>query len=547
MRRHPLIAAILAASLAGLGLAVVWSGPGRISARTEGLDTALAQASSDAERGLLLFATGDWGGLSSDTLRTSGQPWKLVNAALALDASSGDVALAANVDLAALYRGWGFLSPRHVGNWPDGLAPLQTATPLGLNAGLASRAVPPIAVTVANIGCAACHSSVAWDADGTPDPTEAWLGAPNTSINLEAWTQALFAALRDRTGDPDALMETLIALYPDTSMRERLTLRYLILPAMRDEVLARDDAQGALLPYRASMAGATNGFDSLRSRLGLIPHGAAVAESVFNAVPDLGSRLWRREFLNNGGYRPAEPEGSGPTTAADITPAHRRGLAGIIAFFTVPAMGVTPEIARQHIDEAAQVTAWMETYVAQPFPGAIDETQLPEGSAIYATACASCHGTYDDDLAAPHLLSFPNWEGDVGTDPARARLVTPDTVAAIETAFGDQVDARTTTTYAAPPLTGLWSSAPYFHNGSVPTLWHMLAPDERPLRFMVGGHRLDMDRVGIDLDPPEGYEPWSMPAEVDTSLFGLSASGHTYGADLGEGERRALIEYLKRL
>jgi hypothetical protein len=33
--------------------------------------------------------------------------------------------------------------------------------------------------------------------------------------------------------------------------------------------------------------------------------------------------------------------------------------------------------------------------------------------------------------------------------------------------------------YIAPPLVGIWASAPYFHNGSVPTLWQVLDPDSR--------------------------------------------------------------------
>ncbi|NCT12302.1 MAG: hypothetical protein GW767_06070, partial [Rhodobacterales bacterium] len=86
------------------------------------------------------------------------------------------------------------------------------------------------------------------------------------------------------------------------------------------------------------------------------------------------------------------------------------------------------------------------------------------------------------------------------------------------------------------------------HNGSVPTLWHLMRPAARPARFMVGGHRLDLARVGIDLAPPTDYQPWSIPAEVDTTAFGLSNSGHEVGfAGLGEAEKDALLDYLKLL
>jgi hypothetical protein len=34
--------------------------------------------------------------------------------------------------------------------------------------------------------------------------------------------------------------------------------------------------------------------------------------------------------------------------------------------------------------------------------------------------------------------------------------------------------------YVTPPLHGVWASAPYFHNGSVPTVWDVLKPADRP-------------------------------------------------------------------
>ena len=34
--------------------------------------------------------------------------------------------------------------------------------------------------------------------------------------------------------------------------------------------------------------------------------------------------------------------------------------------------------------------------------------------------------------------------------------------------------------YLAPPLYGIWATAPYFHNGSVPDLWGVLTPEDRP-------------------------------------------------------------------
>ncbi|MDR3416801.1 MAG: hypothetical protein P4L83_11495 [Nevskia sp.] len=35
--------------------------------------------------------------------------------------------------------------------------------------------------------------------------------------------------------------------------------------------------------------------------------------------------------------------------------------------------------------------------------------------------------------------------------------------------------------YTAQPLHGVWAAAPYFHNGSVPTVWDVLKPSDRPM------------------------------------------------------------------
>lgn len=531
----------------GLGASLLRPGALYLAARPAAYDSALAAAQDAPGRGIATFAFGDWGALTSDTLRTSASPWKLATAALALQAAGGDPVAAGQVDVAALYRRYGFHWPVQIGNWPQGQPLPALSSPLGLNTALATRTWPPIAATIGNIGCAACHASVMYDPTGAPDTSRVWLGAPNGSINLQAWARDLYTALSDQTGDTDALMATVAALFPETGWRERLTLRRAILPQTRSAIAARAGI-GGLLPFRLSLAGATNGLDLLRNRLGLIPPGTRVAESVFDSVPDLGDRLLRTRLLNPGTYAIPGSRGAEVMSPADATPAHRGALAGIMAFFTVPAMGVTAETARAHIPDAVAVTDWMLDYRPQAFPGRIAVDLLVPGRAVYARACAACHGSYDDSLTAPRLTAFPNWEGDVGTDPARARLMTAQIAERVTALFGHRIAVRTVATYAAPPLSGLWSSAPYLHNGSVPTLWHLLRPATRPAWFMVGGHRLDMARIGIDLAPDLTWVPWSEAAEVDTTAFGLSNAGHETGfAGLTEPEMDALLEYLKLL
>lgn len=519
------------------------------AAPSTAFDAAMPGAQTASHEGIITFAFGDWGALSSDTLRTSASPWKLANAALALQSTTGNAQAAGSADIDAIYRSFGFHSPTSIGNWPEDLPDPPLLSPLGQNVGTALNTWPPIGATVANIGCASCHSSVMYLPDGSPDTTRIWLGMPNGSINLEAFTQTLFTAVRDYGNDADKLLEVMNTLYPDTDWRERLTLRYAILPEFQQAIATRDASYGRLLPFRASLAGATNGLDSLQNRLGLIPDGVVLTESIFNSVPDLGGRLWRTKLLNSGTYAIAGIDHNVAIEASDITPEHRQGLAGIIAYFIVPSMGVTEAVAEAHIPDGVAITAWMQDYAPQPFPGEVDMELAALGRDLYTTGCAECHGSYDDSLDAPQLTSFPNWEGDIGTDPQRARLLTQTIADAVNGGtFGPYINARTVTGYTAPPLTGIWASAPYFHNGSVPTLWHMMRPSTRPALFEVGGHRLDLARVGLDLAPPTDYTPWSTPAEVDTSAFGLSNTGHEDDfKDLSEADKNALLEYLKRL
>ncbi len=81
-------------------------------------------------------------------------------------------------------------------------------------------------------------------------------------------------------------------------------------------------------------------------------------------------------------------------------------------------------------------------------------------------------------------------------------------------------------------------------------------PNERPDRFLVGGHRLSYEMLGIDgglesagvYSYPEGYHPWSIPALYDTALPGRGNTGHAFQFEgLTEADKRALIEYLKLL
>jgi len=116
--------------------------------------------------------------------------------------------------------------------------------------------------------------------------------------------------------------------------------------------------------------------------------------------------------------------------------------------------------------------------------------------------------------------------------------------------------------YKGRSLNGIWATAPYLHNGSVPTLYDLLLPkrgpkdpangEYRPDKFQVGSREFDPSKVGLKSDGYNGFT-------FDTSHRGNSNAGHEYGARdrklpngdtekaLTEDQRKDLLEYLKSL
>ena len=94
--------------------------------------------------------------------------------------------------------------------------------------------------------------------------------------------------------------------------------------------------------------------------------------------------------------------------------------------------------------------------------------------------------------------------------------------------------------YKARPLNGIWATAPYLHNGSIPSLVELLKPwAQRGKTFHVGSREFDPVNVGFQNDQNQ--------PKFDTEVEGNSNKGHEYGADLCETQRRDLLEYLKSL
>jgi hypothetical protein len=101
--------------------------------------------------------------------------------------------------------------------------------------------------------------------------------------------------------------------------------------------------------------------------------------------------------------------------------------------------------------------------------------------------------------------------------------------------------------YKGRPLNGIWATAPYLHNGSVPSLAALLQPAaKRPTSFSIGVRTFDPVNVGFLPDVP-GFARFNVNNPDGTPITGNSNAGHEFGANLTDQERYQLVEYMKTL
>jgi len=200
------------------------------------------------------------------------------------------------------------------------------------------------------------------------------------------------------------------------------------------------------------------------------------------------------------------------------------------------------------------IQAYLLSLEAPKYPLDIDKKLVAQGEKLFTANCAKCHGTYGDKPTYPNKI-IPLEE--IGTDPLRYHGISKKFSDHYNASwFGDEKKGTETGGYQAPPLDGIWATAPYFHNGSVPTIYHVLNSKARPTIFTrsyrTEKEDYDAEKVGWKVTTLEKSADPKLPAierrkVYDTRQPGRNNTGHTYGDKLTEEERRALIEYLKTL
>jgi mono/diheme cytochrome c family protein len=270
-----------------------------------------------------------------------------------------------------------------------------------------------------------------------------------------------------------------------------------------------------------------------------------------------------------------------------------RNIAQALGMGAVQAKGGIHDVLLPNLDA-------LETIAHQIAPpqlpmdvfGPLRDDLVERGAALYEVRCAGCHDAGRTDPASG-LIEYPMFSlAEVRTDPNHAlNFHQPVGGQPFATALGDRLrsleqwsfnrsDPRhpvpvatrvqwsgggarlpavwrdpltagtEATVYSALPLVGVWATAPYLHNNSVPTLRDLLKPaSERPTVFQVGPRNYDPADVGYA--QPAGLEDISRRFRFDTRESGNANTGHdgpAFGAaDLSSEDVEALLEYLKSL
>ena len=255
-----------------------------------------------------------------------------------------------------------------------------------------------------------------------------------------------------------------------------------------------------------------------------------------------------------------------------------RNVISAIATFYAPSVEAVLDADPRKLDKIGKVAVNLDAplYPEDVF-GPIDREKAARGAELYNQYCLACHAPTLPDGEVTDLPRFTAEES--GTDEAYFDVfetpvlgiagvasqsygeailavmadfqkkwferyeITPEEAAELEVPNPYWKFERV---WISRPMSGIWAAAPYLHNGSVPTMYHLLLPaSERPAQFTYFSREYDPVNMGFKWDQSLDAAP--LLATYDTTVRGRGNQGHEYGTSMTDDERYALIEYLKTI
>jgi len=375
------------------------------------------------------------------------------------------------------------------------------------------------------VNCAMCHAATVRATPG--DAPMVFAGAPANQTGAQEYRQFLVAAASDPRFASGTILNE-IARNVTLPLTDRLWYRLVLIPQTRRALQRLGDAPEATRPDwgrgRADLVS--------RAKYAILRQPVDATIGTVDAMP-----LWSLNSRDTQGYqwdRSATSLRDVVQASAVIEGASHRWMDRDTAMWDRPD-------ARQP-SSLRRVLDYLSGLKPPKYPFAVDGTLAAAGAATYMAHCAQCHDANGTRANAAIPI------GEIGTDRSRLDAWTASAANALN-AFGDGHDWKFSSFrqpsdgYVAPSLDGVWLTAPYLHNGSVPTLTDLLEPaSSRPARFWRGYDVYDQTRGGFVSDDPEAQRVGTL---LDVTQPGNSNGGHTYGTTLSAAEKRALVEYLK--
>jgi len=387
---------------------------------------------------------------------------------------------------------------------------LPPGLPPGIPIGLAYRQVGYPSVEP---NCALCHTgTIRKAADLKP---QLLLGAPAHELDLQRFQQFL----ADCANDPRFTTSNLMAAIKDVHTMgpmESLTYKYFILPVAKKGLIKQAADYSWQSKRPAQGRGRVDTFNPTKFNVYHFPDDGTIGTT---DLPQIWNQKERQDmYLHWDGNN---------------NKLIQRNYAAAMA------VGATPKSVLP--DSFDRVTSFLESLGSPAYPFSIDQDKSNRGKSIFDGKCASCHAFTGEHVGQVTPVKL------VGTDPHRLDSFTKELVDKFHQQGFEpwtKLDAyRKTDGYSNTPLDGIWARGPYLHNGSVPTLWDLLQPeDTRPKSFYRGYNVIDSTNVGFVSTGPDAEK---VGFKFDVNIPGNGNQGHLYGVDLDINDKRDLIEYLK--
>lgn len=195
------------------------------------------------------------------------------------------------------------------------------------------------------------------------------------------------------------------------------------------------------------------------------------------------------------------------------------------------------------------VLAYIKSIQPPEYPLKINEALALKGKAVFNNNCSKCHGTYGENATYPNLLIPARI---IKTDSLlfQANYQNPQFIEWFNKSWyatgKHPARLQPFNGYIAPPLDGIWITAPYLHNGSIPTIQALLNSRERPNYWQrdFKNPEYDYENMGWKYERKDAGDSRKI---YNTDKPGYRNIGHTFGDKLTNEDRKAVIEYLKTL